>query len=146
MHSRRVLLLSIKPEYASLILCGEKKIEFRRSPFRQSIDYLIIYSSSPEQVVVGTAEVKGIVSAAPRTLWKYAQELGGGITRAALLEYFAGKEIGYGFQLFNVVAFKKRITPTDISKEFRAPQSFMYLCGEELERWESVLPKRKKTA
>lgn len=49
-------IFSIHPQFADLILSGEKKFEFRRIPAKRDIDKILIYATAPVCAVVG--EVK----------------------------------------------------------------------------------------
>ena len=57
----KVVLLSIKPKYADLILTGSKQVEFRRSWAAQDVGLIVLYSSSPIQKIVGIVEVDSVV-------------------------------------------------------------------------------------
>jgi len=46
-------ILSIKPQYANAILKKEKTVEFRKKVFKNEVDRVYIYSSSPVKRIVG---------------------------------------------------------------------------------------------
>ncbi|RXZ36090.1 ASCH domain-containing protein [Oxalobacteraceae bacterium CAVE-383] len=125
--SGRIVLLSIKPKYAELILAGSKRVEFRRSWAAQEVTKIVLYSSSPIQKIVGIVEVEDVVTASATTLWKTCVERGGGLTREELRSYFSGKSQGFGLLLGNVLEFANSIEPSEIIKNFVPPQSFRYL-------------------
>ena len=53
------VLLSINPPYVDKIFNGEKKFEYRRAIFKDnSVDTIVIYSTSPIKKVVGEFKVK----------------------------------------------------------------------------------------
>ena len=56
------VLLSIKPEYAKVILQGKKQFEFRKTRCKEGIDRIIFYASSPQKEVVGEAEDVDVVA------------------------------------------------------------------------------------
>jgi len=58
----RTILLSIKPKYSKLIFDGSKKFEFRKIIAKKAVDKIIVYSSSPDKVIIGEVYVTGIVS------------------------------------------------------------------------------------
>ena len=55
------MLLSIKPQYAKVILEGKKRFEFRKSRPKNGVDKIIFYASSPQQEVVGEADIEEIL-------------------------------------------------------------------------------------
>ena len=46
-------ILSVKPEYATKILTGEKLYEYRKTVFCRPIEKVYIYASSPVCMIVG---------------------------------------------------------------------------------------------
>lgn len=119
------ILLSIKPKYANAILDGEKLVEFRKLAFKKEIKRVYIYSSSPEQRIIGYFTIDDIVSDTPRKLWRKFKDVGS-ISQEDFFEYFADKEIGYSIKIKSVNRFKKSKDPKEIFEKFVAPQSFMY--------------------
>lgn len=119
------VLLSIKPKYANAILSGEKKVEFRKAPFKSEVERVYIYSSAPEQKIIGYFIIDKIVSASPRKLWKEFSEVGV-IEEEAFFNYFADKEIGYSIKIKKVKKFARGLNPSDVFDNFFPPQSFMY--------------------
>ena len=63
-------ILSIKPIYAHEIIKGNKKIEFRKLRFKRDVERVYIYSSSPEQKIIGYFTIKTIEESTPLDLWK----------------------------------------------------------------------------
>ena len=51
------ILLSIKPEYVAKIFDHTKRYEFRKRIPQKPIDIIVVYSSEPEQHIVGEFEV-----------------------------------------------------------------------------------------
>ena len=120
------VLLSIKPNYAELILSGEKKYEFRRSIFRNpGIKKIIIYASSPVSKIIGEFEIDDILSFDIKELWSHTMDHAG-IDKEYYDTYFSGKDIGHAIKVKNA----KRYSKHKELKEFnvkRAPQSFAYI-------------------
>ena len=52
-ESMATILLSIKPEYVAKIFDHTKKYEFRKRIPQRPIDKVVVYSSNPEQHIVG---------------------------------------------------------------------------------------------
>lgn len=50
----KVMVISVKPEYAAKIYAGEKKFEFRRVPPRNLKRTYVIYESAPVSRMTGT--------------------------------------------------------------------------------------------
>ena len=64
------LLLSVQPRFAHSILEGKKTIEVRKKFSRRWVGHrLAIYSSYPDQAVVGEATVDMICAATPDEIW-----------------------------------------------------------------------------
>lgn len=122
------VLLSIKPKYANAILTGQKRVEFRKLAFKREIERVYIYSSAPEQRIIGYFTIDDIVSDTPKKLWREFNAVGS-ITEEDFFEYFADKEIGYSIKIKEVTRFTKSKNPKKIFENFVPPQSYMY-CGK----------------
>lgn len=119
------ILLSIKPEYVEKILGGSKRYEFRRSVARRAVDKILIYSSSPEQKVVGEVKVDEVLFDTPDKLWQVTRA-SAGISRRKYDEYFDGKDGAYAYKLGEVSVYESPKVLADFDVKF-PPQSFMYL-------------------
>ncbi len=119
------MLLSIKPEFAKVILEGKKKYEFRKNRPKKKIDRIIFYASSPQKQVVGEAMIDEILEGTPAEIWKIAKTAAG-ITKKFYFSYYAGKDIAIAYKLINIIIYEKpkKLSDFGISK---APQSFVYL-------------------
>lgn len=120
------LLLSIKPEFAEKILNGSKRFEFRKKIPRQHIDFVFIYSSSPEKRIVGKFRIRNILKGTPEELWEKCKEEGG-IEEDRFFTYFKDKSIGYGLHVEEIERLDPPIDPKESNKDFKAPQSFAYI-------------------
>ena len=118
-------LLSIKPPYAEAIFRGEKRFEFRRAIFRQAVDVVVVYITSPTCRVVGEFDVTEVISDSVEDLWTRTSPYAG-IDRSAFLNYFTGREIAHAIRIGKVRKYKK---PLELIKTYgiRAPQSFVYI-------------------
>jgi predicted transcriptional regulator len=119
------VLLSIKPKYANAILAGQKLVEFRKLAFKREIERVYIYSSAPEQRIIGYFTIDDIVSDTPKELWRQFSSVGS-IKEEDFFEYFANKKIGYSIKIKAVNKFRKSKDPKDIFENFVPPQSYMY--------------------
>lgn len=122
------ILLSIKPEYVTKIFNRTKRYEFRKKIPQKQIDKVIVYSTNPEQNVVGEFEVLEIITMKPSPLWEKTKKEAG-ISRAKFRKYFNGCENAYAYKIGRVTLYDR---PKNIH-EFgitQAPQSFVYLKDE----------------
>ena len=119
------VLLSIKPKYASQIIEGNKKYEFRKSVFKnRDLDMVYIYSSSPVKRIVGAFSIKNIIEKHPEQLWGECKDFSG-IDKGDFFDYFRGKEKGFAIEIGDVEVFDP-INPKDVIPDFVPPQSFCY--------------------
>jgi len=124
-------ILSIKPQYANAILSGKKTVEFRKAVFKQAVEKVYIYSSSPEKMIIGYFTIESIDEDLPAELWNKYADLGS-IKKDDFFNYYKGKDKGFAIKVKAVSAFKKTIDPKSVIENFRAPQSYMYVENIEL--------------
>lgn len=119
------MLLSIKPEYAQVILEGKKQYEFRKNRPKAGVDHIVFYASAPQKQVVGEASIESILEGTPTEIWEIAKTAAG-ITSTFFFTYYAGKTKAIAYKLKDVVVYK---TPKSLSDYgiSQAPQSFVYL-------------------
>jgi predicted transcriptional regulator len=104
-----VLLLSIQPKYANLIFEGTKTIELRRvRPRVAQGDFVLIYVSSPDKVLLGNCQVEQVIGNSPKMLWNLVRDKSG-LKKADFLEYFEGVSTGYAIVLNQVQKFNQPI-------------------------------------
>jgi predicted transcriptional regulator len=118
-------LLSIRPHYAEAIFRGEKKYEYRRAIFKQPVDVVVVYITSPTSQIVGEFEVAGIIADSIESLWRRTNRAAG-IAEDAFFKYFDGKEVGYAIKIGTVRRYRN---PKQLGETYgiRAPQSFVYI-------------------
>ncbi len=138
------ILLSVKPRFANLIVAGEKRVEFRRAAPSNEVGIIVVYASAPTSAIVAMVPVLQTVYASVNKLWTISRELGGGLARDELRDYFADRESGYAFLLGDVRAYAKPVRPESIVYDFRAPQSFCYLSPAELGRAIKLFSTKKR--
>jgi predicted transcriptional regulator len=127
----KALLVSIRPQFVKQILSGDKKVEFRRSWVANPVESIVIYSTSPEQMMVASAKVSKITEARLVDLWGLCQEKGGDIKQKDFDKYYIGKESGFAIELASVNKFKFLVDPRKIFKDFHPPQAFKYISASE---------------
>ena len=128
-HTDRDVVLSIRPQYASLIMAGRKTVELRRrfpaSMPKGTIAY--IYSTFPERAMVGHAEIVSVRRLDVEGIWRcYADAAC--VERKDLDSYFEGLDQGFAIELEKARPFEKPLSLSFLRErfEFSPPQSFLY--------------------
>ncbi len=126
---RHDFVLSIKPEYATKIVDGVKKVELRRRfPYGTVTGAkLFIYASAPIQAVVGYATIRIVEKLPVEKIWEKYNDVSC-IARADFDAYYKGCKSGFVIVLDSVVRLEDPV-PLDVLKEtfnFTPPQSFTY--------------------
>ncbi len=145
MQHPKVALISLHPEHAAKILSGEKKLEFRRTWASDPVEELVLYVTAPVQRIVAIAKVKQVHRGSRSALWNLAKSLGGGLSRQALFDYFAGKASGFAIELGEILRFPRLLEPAQFIAGFHPPQSFCYIGAETTEKLRREFRKRKST-
>ena len=126
-------LISIQPEYATKILAGEKKLEFRRRWTPRTVKTLVIYATAPVKRIVGFATVAGVTQGTPTQLWQLTRRCDGGITKPRLFEYLKNSSTAVAIELTKITRLPGGVDPwCCLGPDFRPPQSFRYLSQNEL--------------
>jgi predicted transcriptional regulator len=124
----RTLVLSVKPVYVQRILSGEKTVELRRRfPSLSGKCRVLLYSTSPVQAIVCSAELKEVSHHSLQSLWKHFS-VAIGVTRQEFNAYFAGVDNGYALRRSKVRALVQPLHLSDLSRDyaFHPPQSYCY--------------------
>jgi predicted transcriptional regulator len=119
------VLLSIKPPFATAILQGQKRYEFRRSLFSRRVDTVLMYVTAPVRRVVGEFDVVSIISEPLPRLWRRTREYAG-IDEALFYRYFDGLHRGFAIAIGQVRTYGSPFCPVE-HLGLRPPQSFVYL-------------------
>lgn len=124
----KIVFLPIKPLYAERIIRGDKIFEFRRRPISADVTHIIVYASSPKKRIVGVVEVNSVICASPNSVWRMTID-GAGISRKEYCDYFNGTDKAYALVLKpeGVQRLTNELSPSEIQKDFKVPQSFMYV-------------------
>ena len=131
-----MVLLSIKPKFVDSIITGTKKFEFRKSIFKNKVDKIYIYASSPVKQIIGFFIIENIIKDHPNNLWKNYNQFAG-IDKNEFFNYFSGKENGYAIQIGELELFDDPLNPYEIISNFTPPQSFYYFDQSLLENLNS---------
>ena len=128
--NRKVLILSIKPQYVEQIFNGNKTIELRKSmPSANVGDTVIIYSTVPVKAIVGICRIDDIIIETPENIWlKYSKKLG--ISDKDFWEYYRDSNKSVSIFISIICKFELGIPLSDIKKihpSFQPPQCFKYI-------------------
>ena len=127
--ARRDLVLSIKPEYSTKIVSGQKTVELRRR-FTANVQpgaIVLIYESSPTRALIGLASIAEVLHGPTNTIWKrFADEAC--IGRNDFDSYFAGTKTGFAIRLRGARRLKRALELQELRSrfQFEPPQSFQY--------------------
>ena len=120
----RKILISIKPEYAKLILSGKKLYEYRkRVPIE--VETAVIYVTAPMKKVVGEFVVDEVLSMPSKDLWKKTH-FQSGLTSEKFFQYFDGMPIAHALSIKDVFIYEYPMDLSAINIK-RAPQSWQYI-------------------
>ena len=131
-ENRNVALMSINPQYASLILTGEKRVEFRKRRINPRVSHIVIYATSPVKKIIGYFKVKKIEEESPTKLWKRYREIGG-IDATIFKKYYSNCIQGVAIEVGKVYSFGDPLPISVLGKSYSPPQSFSYLDSTALE-------------
>ena len=130
---KRDVLLSIRPEFASKILKGEKTVELRRRFPKEAVigATAMIYSSSPVQAIVGYAHIEDVLELSVNQIWLQYGDFTC-ISKDRFDSYFDKRSTGFAIILNDVIEFQNAISAKHLREEFNfiPPQSFRYLPDE----------------
>tara|TARA_B100002019_G_C21078039_1_gene502353 strand:+ start:392 stop:652 length:261 start_codon:yes stop_codon:yes gene_type:complete len=85
-----------------------------------------MYSSYPEQKVVGYFNIAQIVAGNPFFVWNLTNNLGC-LSEDDFYDYFDQKENAFAYEITNLTIFDKPISLNDLQEGLKAPQDFCYL-------------------
>ena len=123
-------LLSLKPQYADLILAGEKTVELRNRVVRMEPGTVIwIYATKPVGGIVALAELDSVVHDTPAEIWiRYGREIC--IDRAHFDSYINNRESVSALIFSSVRKLKQSVTLDWIRRsvtDFQPPQFYSRL-------------------
>lgn len=130
---QRIVLLSLRPRFATAILEGKKTVELRRvHMLAPAGSLLLLYSSSPMRAIVGTATLDRLQESTPRQLWEEVMSRAA-ISRGEYDEYYRGARRAFALHLRDVRALP---TPSPLavmrsSAGVSPAQSFRYVTADE---------------
>lgn len=124
---RRSILLSIRPEYASAVIVGRKKFEYRRCKvgIREG-DFVLLYESAPKCRIVGAFTAGRIVVGVPSDLLTLEpdQEI-----RDRVAQYLNGARIASAIEIKAIKVHPVGM-PLSVVELRHPPQSYCFLSEE----------------
>jgi len=124
-------LLSIRPRFAELIISGEKKVEFRKTNFRQDLSHVVLYASRPVQRILAYFEVSGMCAETPERLWERYHAVAG-IERTEFDAYYRSAACGVAIEVGDVWVLSDPLPLSALDVSLSPPQGFAYLDAEAL--------------
>jgi len=119
-------ILSIKPQFVKEIMAGRKKYEFRKKVFKQQVNKVYVYASSPVCRIIGEFVLGDILEGDPDYIWSCTKS-SSGITREYFKEYYGERRIAFALEIKSFKSYERPINPYIVLNNFTAPQSFCYL-------------------
>lgn len=123
---KKRVLLSIHPEYANAIFAGHKGFEFRRVLFKEDVDEVVVYATSPISRVVGKFNIENIYEDSPSKLWTKTEALAG-VTKEMFDTYFKGRAKAFAIKVSNPIRFSQPQPLSQYVPSNTPPQSFCYI-------------------
>jgi predicted transcriptional regulator len=125
------LFLSLRPNFAELILGGTKTVEVRRVIPRTAApgSLILLYASSPERALLGMCFLDEIRAARPETIWRRSGDQTG-LKKKEFMDYLEGVDKGVALHVSRPIRFARPIPLAEIRESwdgFRPPQSFSYV-------------------
>ena len=124
----REIIISIKPQYSSMIFSGSKTIELRRKigtlfePGRR----IYIYSSSPVKMLAGEATIASIQVGTPSAVSQVAFEKGG-ISKDDFDKYFLDRNKAFVIYLNEIIEYERKVPLANLrAAGITPPQSYCY--------------------
>jgi len=127
----KIVILSIKQQYAEAILSGKKTCELRKGHFPKGVRLVIIYASNHEGRITGWFTVKEEVVGTPAEIWRRFSDMAG-ISKEDFDSYYEGSDSAVCLVVGKKQRLEKPFDPTEELKGFIPPQSFTYPRKEHL--------------
>lgn len=125
---RDIVFLPIKPQFARQIVSGEKKVEFRKKNFPLQAKIVVVYSSTPDQSVLGWFDVKCVKALSKNAAWATYKDVGG-IAKKDFMEYYQDAGVCHVIEIqeFHAVENNMHLLA---ALGITIPQSYCYLSPE----------------
>jgi len=130
--------MSIRPKHAEAILDGRKTTELRKRLLADDINVVLLYATKPVGMIVGAFHID-FQHSGPLTRVMEMHVRRAAVTRDEFRRYYLGhaRHRARGQQAYAIGIRDTHRFPTPIPLDYirpglRAPQSWLYLVGEEL--------------
>jgi len=124
------ILISIKPEFATKILDGNKTVELRKRFSNKALAgiRMMIYSSSPEKEVVGYVNITAVSTLSVKDIWQKYKDASC-VSKLYFDKYYHSRDTGVVVHLSNPKKIKEKIKLLELKKIYNIhpPQSYRYL-------------------
>jgi predicted transcriptional regulator len=124
------ILLSIKPRFARAILSGEKTVELRRTMPRARVGTrVLVYSSTPEKALIGTAIVADVQKGTRSGIWRRFGRAAA-VSRREFMTYFDGAGRAVAIVLAKPSPLPEPVPLAELRRRapgFHPPQSYRYV-------------------
>ena len=135
---RQAAIFAVKPDFASALVSGAKRIEFRRvRPTLAQGDLVYVYSTAPVKGIVGTFVCGDIFEGSPDTIWRRFKR-NAETTRALYREYFDGARRAIAIEVKEPTHWTRPLFLPAIRRRFpnfHPPRSYRFLAsGDPLTR------------
>ena len=122
-------MLSIRPEFASLIYGGKKTVELRRRAPKVAVRRVYVYETLPVGRVTGWFDVVRVSILSRRAAWQlYGRRLA--ISLRKFRSYLCGSKSAVLFRVGRVRRFQRGVSLKRLGlKSPHPPRSFAYLRG-----------------
>ena len=135
------VLMSIKPEHATKVLSGMKRVEIRRRFSKKWRGHRVaIYACRPESSIVGEAVIGEVIRDKPDGVWeRFAGQIG--CSKEQFESYTHSSPEVYAIVFDEVIPYKRSISLGEasevVNERLRPPQSYLDLDNNQ--RWAEAL-------
>lgn len=119
------MLLSIKPFYASLIVAGDKTVEFRKFHCKKGIDTILIYATSPIRKIIGEVALLNIIEGDLEEIWLLTKD-SSGLSKKEYTKYYGDRKLAVAYLLGQVTVYDEPLDLKDVGLNY-IPRSFAYI-------------------
>ena len=126
LSTRRVVLMSIHPEYADALLDGTKTVELRKSRVASDISHIVIYATAPIQRVLGWVKAVKVEHGRPTEIWK-THKSQVGIRAGAFRAYYRGHLQATAIHVDSPQRLSTPLALSALEEQLTAPRSWRYL-------------------
>lgn len=124
----REIIISIKPQYSSMIFSGSKTVELRKKigTLFEPGSKIYIYSSSPVKMLAGEATIASIQAGTPSAIAQVALEKGG-ISKDDFDKYFLDRKNAFVIYLNEIIEYERKVPLASLrAAGITPPQSYCY--------------------